>query len=401
MHDELHLLLQTGHSISMPLSCYGQSFVWRLRKQDTCVSSLYEYCINYGFFSSAYQLICINADSKDKAKFYERATLIGENQIKEIESYNNCSPVEETQIGLTITNEAELEVLNKYNQYISESVKILNGFDNIELIRNGNPSCNLSSTDICYELAKQNGWSEDLDMSIEFNKQIDAYYNPNSIRERADVVFDIIRKRKKLLAENSVKIDAILAIVEKHIGERIMIINKTSEFAKLVTAAINHKWSNTDTGYMQYNVCYNYHDDVDKIEAKDIFGKPVLIKSGANKGKTKMLGAKAQKSLVNDYFLSGKVTIISTNAAPDKAFEGQIDVTIITSPMCLTFKEYKYRMEKCQYVGSPHYVYKLYCLNTIEERDLDKEKPSEMHKIVNNSKKEVEFDENLGAIVVY
>jgi len=361
----------------------------------------YEQCINYGIHASKYQLILVTADSKDKALFYEKVTLIAENEVKNIINYNENSPVEETQIGLDITDETELTTLNKYNQYIFDSVKILGSFDAIDLIKNGNPLCNISSTDVCYDIARQNGWDENLDMSIEFNKQIDMYYNPNSIRERADTVFDIIRKRKKLLAENSVKLDAIIKIVTEHLGERIMIINKSSEFAKLVTAYINDKISNADQRYMQYDVCYNYHDDVDKIEAKDALGKPILVKSGANKGKIKMLGAKAQKSLVNDYFLSGKVTIISTNSAPDKAFCGEIDVTIITSPMCLTFKEYRYRMTGCHYIGNPHKVYKLYCRNTIEERDLSKEKPTNTHQIVNNSKKEAKFDENLGAIVVY
>ena len=53
-------------------------------------------------------------------------------------------------------------------------------FDIIKQARIGNSSLNISSATICYQIATENGWNENLDMSNQYNRDIGrkwAYYD--------------------------------------------------------------------------------------------------------------------------------------------------------------------------------------------------------------------------------
>ena len=133
---------------------------------------------------------------------------------------------------------------------------------------------------------------------------------PNAPKERASGIYEIIRSRSLALASSDEKLSYILKIVEDNIDKNILIINKHGDFANEVTKYIN---DNT-----HYNSCYNYHDKVENIPAIDDNGNEVLIKSGVNKGKPKMLGVKSQKNLAQKLMNKGAIHVLSTNAAPDK-----------------------------------------------------------------------------------
>ena len=121
--------------------------------------------------------------SSTKTKLFNKCLVICDEQIKELTSVCKNTPVEETQIGVTIEDAEDINNINKYTEYITDSIKIFGSFEVMSYAKNGNPICNISATQICYDIAKQNGWSETLDMNIPFNVQIDACYNPNVLRE--------------------------------------------------------------------------------------------------------------------------------------------------------------------------------------------------------------------------
>ena len=121
-------------------------------------------------------------------------------------------PVEETHIPITMSDENKLEYY-KYSEYINTSMSIFGSFENADKCRIGDMVLNISAGEFRYNLAKENGWSETLDTSIEFNKNIDDIYNPNSLFERANTLYNIIRERINLVTDNISKIPAIIDIL--------------------------------------------------------------------------------------------------------------------------------------------------------------------------------------------
>ena len=241
----------------------------------------------------------------------------------------------------------------------------------------GNKILNISGNQICENIARENGWSDTLDMSEPFNVRTDEYYNPNVLRERVTKTHELIRCRIKLLSDVDLKIFEILNIVRNNKDAKILIINKNGEFAKLVSDTIN-----TDIG----NICGNYHNNLPTIDAVDINGNPILVKSGANKGKRKQMAAKAQKTLTEKLFNSGKLNVISTNSAPDKDLNIDVDIVIITSPLCETIESYIYRLSQVNIRPSRLQLYTMYCASTLEEKRLNQRNVTKNHEIVNIEK---------------
>ena len=131
----------------------------------------------------------------------------------EIEQVRLSTPVEEYQIGINIDEDREeYKLLKYYNEYITTTISIFGSFNIIQQANLGNSQLNISATQICYQIAQENGWNEHLDMSIEFNVEIDKLYNPNNLRERASKTYEIIRNRSQLLSDFELKLDSIFEI---------------------------------------------------------------------------------------------------------------------------------------------------------------------------------------------
>lgn len=361
--------------------------------------NIYHNLIDTILFATKFHLVCLTADGSTKTKLFSKCLLVGSEQVKELTEICKNTPVEETQIGVTIEDGEDIDNIRKYTEYITDSLKVFGSFEIMSYAKNGNPLCNISATQICYDIAKQNGWSENMDMSIAFNKQIDACYNPNTLRDRVELTYELIRKRANLVCNNKSKLKVILDIVNENPDKRILIVNNSAEFAKQVTSYLNSNLEHYTNGFRFFDPCYNYHDDLDKVIALDSYGKPILVKSGVDKGKHKMIAAKAQKSLAEEYINNGFTRILSTNNSPDKSLECDIDIMIITSSKCELFDNYKYRLANVNFEGNPFKVFKLYCYGTLEEKELYRQKASDNYIIVNNSKNEIKIDENLGVIL--
>lgn len=322
------------------------------------------------------------------------------NLVPRVGSYNQASideirssrPVKEVLVPLVIDEDSNLKKkLDYYNKEISTAIAIFGDFETIKMARLGNSSTNSSSMAVCYNIARQNGWNENLDMTIQFNVEIDELYSPNALKERASGIYEIIRNRSLALASSDEKLSYILKIIEDNIDKNILIINKHGDFANEVTKYIN---DNT-----HYDICYNYHDKVESVPAIDDNGNEVLIKSGINKGKPKMLGVKSQKNLAQKLMNKGAIHVLSTNAAPDKDLAVNIDVVVITSPLCDTIETYLYRLSKVEFAKEVQ-LYTLYYKGSLEEKKLDERIIPPTHTILNKTEIEVKSDNNYDYCIV-
>lgn len=309
-----------------------------------------------------------------------------------VDEIRSSRPVKEVLVPLVIDEDSSLKKkLDYYNKEISTAIAIFGDFDTIKMARLGNSNTNSSSMAVCYNIARQNGWNENLDMTIQFNIEIDELYSPNALKERASGIYEIIRSRSLALASSDEKLSYILKIVEDNVDKNILIINKHGDFANEVTKYIN---DNT-----HYNSCYNYHDKVENVPAIDDNGNEVLIKSGVNKGKPKMLGVKSQKNLAQKLMNKGAIHVLSTNAAPDKDLAVNIDVVVITSPLCDTIETYLYRLSKVKFAKEVQ-LYTLYYKGSLEEKKLDERIVPPTHIILNKAEIEVKSDNNYDYCIV-
>ena len=164
-----------------------------------------------------------------------------------------------------------------------------------------------------------------------------------------------------------------------------MIINNRGEFAAKVTTYLNNMFDTV--------VCGDFHNKVENTILRKPNGEPILVKSGINKGKPKEIGWKAQMTLNQSKFNNGEINILSTNNSPDKSLNIDVDIVIITSPICEDIKSYLYRLTKVNYKGDTIKLYTIYCKSTLEHKRLLEREPSINHKIVNKDEN-IDISEN-------
>lgn len=343
---------------------------------------------------SKFKLVILSKllDNKTMDDFYTVAPSIGNFSQNVIDEVRTNRPVKECLVGLTITPDTELDKeMNYYNREISTALAIFGNFDNIKYARLGNSATNCSSMMICDAIARTNGWDNHLDMSSEFNRDIDKLYSPSAIKERADSIYNIIRERSTKLASSKDKLSYILDIVNDNLDKNILIINKYGEFANLVTDYLNDKFGK--------RICANCHDKVDNVLAVDDYGNPILIKSGPKKGQHKLLGVIAQKKLAQKLMNSHKINVISCGASPDKSLDVDIDLVIITSPLCDTIESYFYRLSKVHF-SNEVLLYTLFYKSTLEEKKLEDRSVPANHTIINDFDRNVKVDNNNAYCIV-
>lgn len=337
---------------------------------------------------SKFKLVILNKllDNKTMDDFYTVAPSIGNFSQNVIDEVRSNRPVKECLVGLTIVPDSELDKeMNYYNREISTALAIFGNFDNIKYARLGNSATNCSSMMICDAIARTNGWDNHLDMSSQFNRDIDKLYSPAAIKERADSIYNIVRERSTKLASSKDKLSNILDIVNDNSDKNILIINKYGEFANIVTDYLNDKSGK--------RICANCHDKVDNVPAVDDYGNTILVKSGAKKGQPKLLGVIAQKKLAQKLMNTHKINVISCGASPDKSLDVDIDLVIITSPLCDTIESYFYRLSKVHF-SNEVLLYTLFYKGTLEEKKLEDRTIPANHTIINNFDRNVKVDNN-------
>ena len=302
---------------------------------------------------------------------------------------NIYSPVEEHRYGVELNNE-DKELYNKYNEYIDSSIKILGSLDNIEKCKYGDVKLNISNTEFRYNLAIENGWRSDLDTSIPYMRQIDDNYNPNVLYERACNFYNIAKQRRDLVTDNIAKLEIIKNICENNKDKQILIISKRGEFAAEITKYINKHLG---------NICGDYHDCIDDAIAIDNFGCPILIKSGENKGKPKIIRSQAQSTLNEQRFNDGSINILSIKNSSSTKLKIACDLVILTTPLMDNIIDIKTRFANIKFNGEITNVYKIYCINTIEYDTMAKENILPMIKVMDETENFVEYDENNNTVI--
>lgn len=330
---------------------------------------------------------------EDTKRLYDVAPLLPDFKQNEIDMVRLSTPVEEEICPIVIPEDSEEgKLLAYYNQYVSASLNIFGDFGTIEYARKGNPKENISSMQVCYQIAYANGWNPSLDMNMPFNITLDEMYNPNAILERANKTYEIVRERSKLLTDYEGKLDKILEIVNKHKDEKILIISKRGEFASRITDYLNNMSEKT--------ICGNYHDKAEPILASDYYGNPVYIKSGPHKGERRTFAAQAQKSMSQVSFNNDIINVISTNNSPDKSLCIEVDVVIITSSVCEPIESFMYRLNNIFFRKNKIRLYTLFIRQSLEETKLSKRSISPTHTILNNNTNIEIIENNFDYIVV-
>lgn len=388
-NQEFKNLLSNGY-----IKIYTFDFIKRINTHNyplLCIlyrpESICKEVSQYVLFSK-FRLIVLNhllPNAEDMTEIYKLAPILDDFKQNEIEQIRLSTPVEETQISIDIqVDSEEYKLLNYYNEYITTSVSIFGSLEIMQQANVGNQTLNISSMQICAKIAQENGWNEHLDMNIEFNVEIDKLYNPINLKERASKTYEIIRNRSQLLSDYKLKLDKIFEIVKTNPQKKILIINKRADFASEITNYINTLSEN--------NICMNYHDKVENIPAIDSNFNPLFYKSGKRKGERKLMGAKAQKTLAITLFNENKINVLSTNNAPDKNLDIDVDIVIITSPMCEDISSYIYRLSKINFRQMKIELYTIYCRNTIEQRMLENKSVANNHSVKNSNNDESFYD---------
>ena len=335
--------------------------------------------VSYVFEKTKFKFCVINnllSTSEDTAKLYKLCPILQSFQYESLQAVRTSTPVEETRVGIALDEDSEdSKLLKYYDLYITTSLNIFGSFDKLQEAYKGNQALNISSLQICNSIARDNGWDEHLDMSIPYNQQIDELYNPISIRDRAFNTYEMIRLRSRLLSDNKAKLEVIYNFIKEHKDEKILIINKRGSFAKEVTDYINNLSETT--------ICGDYHDNLEPIPASDVYGNPIFIKSGKNKGERKFHASQSQKTINVKRFNEGLINVLSTNNMPDKELNIKIDHILISSPQCLDIKVYLYRLDKVLWPPSLK-LCTLYINNSFEEKQLSNKEVSDNHTIVKN-----------------
>lgn len=308
---------------------------------------------------------------------------------EQINNYRLSLPVEEERIEVTFDTEQNRDTYDKYTEYITQVLQIFGDFHTIGFARKGSPD-GKSAEQVLHDIATYNGWSSEMDMSNPFNSKIDACYNPIVLGEKAHTCYEIMRKRGILVSDNNAKLQVIGDILENEWKENpnktFMIISKRGEFASTITNYLNERFG---------EVCGDYHDKIEPKALVDENGVPIVYKSGANKGEP--IIAKSQRicSLNLAAYNAGRLKVLSLKNSSNTAICASVGAWILTSSLCDTIDEIRYRFNKIDIDESKLKVYKLYTNNTIEEKALGKEKLSPNHIVIGTDKKVTFSDENI------
>lgn len=299
------------------------------------------------------------------------------------------SPVEEHRYGVDLSFD-DLQKYNKYTEFINTTISIFGDLDTIHKCKNGDKENNISGASFRNEIAHKNGWSETLDTSINFIKQIDDVYNPNILLERACNFFNIAKERRDLLSDNGAKLDVIYKICRDNKDKRILIVSKNGTFAATIT-----KYLNSNNLH-----CGDYHDCIEDAPLIDNNGIPVLYKSGANKGKPRIVGAQFQSTANERRFNDNIIKVLSIKCASNIKLKIACDIVILTSCLYDNIIDVKTRFTNIEFNNIPTKVYRIYTNNTIENEKLITEKVNPIFTIINETENNIEYDENSGNIIL-
>jgi len=277
------------------------------------------------------------------------------------------SPVKEWRCGVPL-NEVDKEEYDKAEQFISESITIFGSLSNIEKCARGDKLLNISASEFRYSFAEENGWNEHLDMTSDYEREIDKIYNPNALSERANTFYTITYKRKELAIKNDNKLIEIGNIIKNNLDKKIVIVSKSGETALAIAKFLNSE------EYQNLGIkCGQYHDCIPDTYATDDEGNFIVIKSGKDKGKPKILKSQAASTQYEKLYNANLINVLSIKFAYNTKLKINFDLIIFTDCLTSNIVDFKNRFINSYCNIIPNQVYRIYSINTIEEKSLNKE----------------------------
>ena len=302
------------------------------------------------------------------------------------------SPVKEYR-HYVLLNEDDRELYNKYDKYIKDSISIFGDLKQIERCRIGNFETHSSAIDECYKVAYNNGWSSELDMSLEYNQQLDELFNPNAIKERVNTIFNITNSRKKLVADNDAKLEVIKNIIDSNPDKKILIISLRGEFCNKIAKYLNNE---CDKNYM----ALGYHNELEDSYLTGKDGKVVVWKTGKQKGEPRIFKAQFLSTNNEAAFKQNYSNILCIKATSDNALNIDVDIVIFTTTLIDDIFKIKRRFNNIKF-KEPTIVHRIYCKDTNEEKTILNEKPSSLIEVCESDiEKNLFYDENSGDIIL-
>ena len=284
------------------------------------------------------------------------------------------TPIKEYRHPLNLSEEENIQY-KKYTDFIKDSMTVFNNFETVEYCRIGCAANYMSAIDYCTKIAFENGWNTELDMSVEFNVQIDKIYNPNAIHERAQILYNITRERKDFFCSNKNKINEVINIIKANLNRRIVVVCKSGDFANEIQESL-----------IAHDIpCGAYHNEIPASYMPDENGNNIVYKSGENKGKPKLFKSSSLSTYwQNVYNLKG-VNVLCIKATSSVDLNIDIDTIIFTTTLIDDIFKFKARFRNCIFPNDVTEIHRIYFANTIEESSMNKENPSNLITICNKS----------------
>jgi superfamily II DNA or RNA helicase len=222
-------------------------------------------------------------------------------------------------------------------------------------------------------IATEKGWHKECDA------QTNTIWNPNKIIGYAANLFESIRTRDKILNNAENKYAAAVELFRKF-NIKTMIFSQNVDFANRVGKRLNDCFGE-DTAIV-------YHSQLASQYLKDDKGCFIKYKTGQRKGKPKLFGLTTLKKVYLEMFTTNKVKVLCTAKTLDEGFDCEdIRLGIIASRS----SNYNQQIQRGGRIirvipESPDetmLIVNLYCLNTTDERRLDRAQKQNVFDAIN------------------
>lgn len=185
-------------------------------------------------------------------------------------------------------------------------------------------------------LAESMGWSKELDLDKERDREIDNLWNPNILYDLANTFNNSIRSRSEIINNNPVKLAAVIQIF-KHSPITTICFNESTDFADQIVRAINYEFKGRE-------IAVAYHTNIQSkflIDPKT--GSYYTYSTGANAGRPKLFGKQSLKKYALEGMLTGKYKFLSTARALDEGLDLSNIKQVITTAGTTNPLQYKQR----------------------------------------------------------
>lgn len=233
----------------------------------------------------------------------------------EYEQNNWNVGLKEVCIVVDLTPE-ERNAYDEYTEIIKETLSVFdNNYELINKALKGDKYVGeeggielISATAIIERFAASKGWEKDLDLSIDYYKQIDDIYNPRNLIERVIQYYDVIRKRLTIVYNAEEKIKAVIHVLPMLTSYTTVLFSESTTMAEKVKDSINEFYDDV--------YCLAYHSKIETI----------TLENGKKFGKTKQL------NYIIENLTNGNLRAISVV----KSFNTGIDIPILKAAIILS-----------------------------------------------------------------